>query len=218
MRVLVVDDHALFRDGIKSLLAARDMEVVGEAENGQEAVDKAAALHPDVILMDIRMPVMSGLEATRLLKARLPEVKIVILTVSEDDSDLFEAIKSGADGYLLKSLESEEFFDLLSGLPRGEAAISRPLAGKILRELARQQVGGAPQRSPDDLTEREEEILRLLAEGASNRDIAAALSISENTVKYHMKNILDKLHLQNRAQVIAYAARHHTASREPPGA
>lgn len=217
MRVLVVDDHALFRDGIKSLLAARDIEVVGEAENGREAIDKAAALRPDLVLMDIRMPVMGGLEATRLLKARLPEVKIVILTVSEDDSDLFEAIKSGADGYLLKSLESQEFFELLGGLPRGEAAISRPLAGRILRELARQGAGGGPQRSPDDLTEREEEILRLLAEGASNRDIAAALTISENTVKYHMKNILDKLHLQNRAQVIAYAAR-HTTSREAPSA
>lgn len=207
MRVMVVDDHALFRDGVKSLLAARDIEVIGEAEDGQKAIDKALALRPDVILMDIRMPVMGGLEATRILKTRMPDVKIVILTVSEDDNDLFEAIKSGADGYLLKSLESEEFFDLLGGLPRGEAAISRPLAGKILRELARREAPGAAESDPDALTEREEEVLRLLADGASNRDIAAILIISENTVKYHMRNILDKLHLRNRAQVIAYAAK-----------
>lgn len=213
MRVMVVDDHALFRDGVKSLLAARDIEVVGEAEDGQQAIDKAPALRPDVILMDIRMPVMGGLEATRILKTRMPEIKIVILTVSEDDNDLFEAIKSGADGYLLKSLESAEFFDLLGGLPRGEAAISRPLAGKILRELARREATGAPESDPDALTEREEEVLRLLADGASNRDIAAVLVISENTVKYHMRHILDKLHLRNRAQVIAYAAK--SASSRP---
>lgn len=211
MRVMVVDDHALFRDGVKSLLAARDIEIAGEAENGQKAIDKALALRPDVILMDIRMPVMGGLEATRILKTRMPGVKIVILTVSEDDNDLFEAIKGGADGYLLKSLESEEFFDLLGGLPRGEAAISRPLAGKILRELARREAPDASDGDPDTLTEREEEVLRLLADGASNRDIALVLTISENTVKYHMRNIIDKLHLRNRAQVIAYAAKSASA-------
>jgi len=208
---MVVDDHALFRDGVKSLLAARDIDIAGEAENGQQAIDRALVLRPDVILMDIRMPVMGGLEATRILKTRMPDVKIVILTVSEDDNDLFEAIKSGADGYLLKSLESEEFFDLLGGLPRGEAAISRPLAGKILRELARREAPDAQDSGPNTLTEREEEVLRLLADGASNRDIALVLTISENTVKYHMRNILDKLHLRNRAQVIAYAAKAATA-------
>lgn len=213
MRVMVVDDHALFRDGIKSLLAARNVDVVGEAEDGQKAIDKALALRPDVILMDIRMPVMGGLEATRILKTRMPDVKIVILTVSEDDNDLFEAIKSGADGYLLKSLQSEEFFDLLGGLPRGEAAISRPLAGKILRELARREAPDAADSGPATLTEREEEVLRLLADGASNRDIAQVLTISENTVKYHMRNIIDKLHLRNRAQVIAYAAKSSTSTR-----
>lgn len=206
MRVLVVDDHPLFRDGIRSLLNARDIEVVGEAENGRVGVDKALAMRPDVVLMDIKMPVMGGLEATRLLKTRQPETKIVILTVSEDDSDLFEAIKSGADGYLLKSLQSDEFFELLSGLQEGLAAIPKPLAGKILKELGKTEL---PESRPssDEPTEREREILVLLAEGKSNREIAEALVISENTVKYHMKNILDKLHLQNRAQVIAFAAK-----------
>jgi len=208
VRVMVVDDHALFRDGIKSLLAARDIELVGEARDGREAIDKAPVLRPDVILMDIRMPGMGGLEATRILKARMPDVQIVVLTVSDDDSDLFEAIKSGADGYLLKSLQSDEFFDLLGGLQRGEAAISRPLAGKILREAARRLEAGNSTSDPDALTDREEEVLRFLADGASNRDIAGALTISENTVKYHMRHILDKLHLQNRAQVIAYAAKY----------
>ena len=128
MKLLVVDDHALFRDGIRSLLTARGFEVVGEAESGAEAVAKASALEVDVILMDVRMPSMGGLEATRLIKSARPSVKIVMLTVSEDDSDLFEAIKAGADGYLLKKLRADEFFDLLEGLERGEAAIPRPLA------------------------------------------------------------------------------------------
>lgn len=207
MKVLIVDDHPLFRDGIRSLLQARKMDVVGEAENGRSGIDKALAMHPDVVLMDIRMPVMGGLEATRILKSRMPEVKIVILTVSEDDSDLFEAIKSGADGYLLKSLQSDEFFDLLSGLPDGESAIPTALAGRILKELGREQ-SQESKPAAGELTEREREILELLASGTSNREIAEALVISENTVKYHMKHIIDKLHLQNRAQVIAYAAKH----------
>ena len=124
MRVLIVDDHALFRDGISSLLKARGYQVVGEASDGQEAVVRARELRPDLVLMDIRMPQMGGLEATRLIKAEMPEIKIIILTVSDDDEDLFEAIKSGAEGYLLKNIRAEEFFALLSGVVRGEAAIS----------------------------------------------------------------------------------------------
>jgi DNA-binding NarL/FixJ family response regulator len=209
MRVLVVDDHPLFRDGIRSLLAARDVEVVGEAGDGAEALAKTRELHPDVVLMDIRMPRMGGLEATRLIKADMPETKIVILTVSDDDADLFEAIKSGADGYMLKSLESQDFFDLLTGLERGEAAVQKSLAAKILREFARRGSGEPSQGAPeDDLTDREREVLQLLAQGQSNKEIAASLYISENTVKYHTKNILDKLHLRNRAEVVAYAVRH----------
>jgi DNA-binding NarL/FixJ family response regulator len=207
MRVLLVDDHPLFRDGVRSLLEARGVQVIGEAGDGEEAVQKALQFRPDVILMDIKMPRMDGLEATRLIKARLPEVKIVILTVSDEEHMLFEAIKSGAQGYLLKDLRAEEFFDLLAGVERGEAPISRRLAGRILEEFARGRVERPEQKSQDELTEREREVLRCVSAGSSNREVAATLHISENTVKFHMKNILDKLHLRNRGQVIAYAAR-----------
>ncbi len=207
MRVLVVDDRPLVRDGIVSLLRARHLEVVGEASDGGEALALARELRPDVILMDIRMPGVGGLEATRRIKAELPDIKIVILTVSDEDADLFEAIKSGADGYLLKSLTSDEFFALLAGLPRGEAAIPPSLAMKILREFARTELAAAQALSEDALTGREEQALQLLAHGASNKEIGAALGISENTVKYHTRHILDKLHLRSRAEVIAYAAR-----------
>lgn len=208
MRVLLADDHVLFRDGIRSLLQARGIEVVGEASDGFEALEKTRQLRPDVVLMDIRMPRCNGLEATRLIKAEFPQVKIVILTVSDEDRDLFEAIKSGAQGYLLKNLRSEEFFDLLESAARGEAPISRELAGKILEEFVRAH-GGKPSRSSleEELTDREKEVLQHVAAGATNREVAAALGISENTVKFHMKNILDKLHLRNRAEVVAYAAR-----------
>lgn len=207
MRVLVADDHALFRDGIVSLLLARDIEVVAEAGDGEETVAQTRALRPDVVLMDIKMPGLNGIEATRLIKAELPDTKIVILTAFDDDDSLFEAIKSGADGYILKNLRSGEFFDLLNGLDRGEAPISPALATKILREFSRRGPNHA--RTDDDsLTDRELEVLRLVAGGAPNREIAAILDITENTVKYHLRRILDKLHLQNRAQVMAYALRH----------
>ncbi len=219
MKILVVDDRPLVRDGIVSLLRAHRQEVVGEAGDGAEAVTLARQLRPDLILMDIRMPGMGGLEATRRIKAKLPEIKIVILTVSDDDADVFEAIKSGADGYLLKSLSSEEFFALLDGLPRGEAAIPPSLAMKMLREFARSEAETAhTQASEDTLTEREEQVLQLLANGASNKEIGAALGISENTVKYHTRHILDKLHLRSRAQVIAYAARQADPTQEDRGA
>ncbi len=207
MRVLLVDDHPLFRDGVRSLLEARGVEVVGEAGDGQEALEAALRLRPDVILMDITMPRMDGLEATRLIKVRLPEVKIVILTVSDEDRTLFEAIKSGAQGYLLKDLQADEFFSLLSGIDRGEAPISRGLAGRILEEFAGHRAERTEPGAQDDLTDREWEVLRCVSSGASNREVASTLHISENTVKFHMKNILDKLHLRNRAEVVAYAAR-----------
>lgn len=206
MRILLADDHPLFRDGVRSLLEARGMLVVGEAGDGREAVDAALRLRPDVILMDITMPHMDGLEATRLIKSAAPEIKIVMLTVSDEDRMLFEAIKSGAQGYLLKNLEAREFFDLLQGVDRGEAPISRALAGRILEEFGRRTEHAGP-HPQDELTDREREVLRSASSGASNREIAGALHISENTVKFHMKNILDKLHLRSRAEVVAYAAR-----------
>ena len=206
MRVLLADDHPLFRDGLATLLRARGMEVVGEASNGLEAVEKARALKPDLVLMDVNMPQMTGLEATRIIKTERPETKIVILTVSDDDENLFEAIKSGAQGYLLKSLQSQAFFDLLNGVAQGEAPISRGLATKILGEFARHlQQDEVQAANKEDLTDREKEVLRLVAEGSTNRDIATRLNVTENTVKYHLKNILEKLHLRNRAQAVAYA-------------
>ncbi len=206
VRVLLADDHPLFRDGIASLLSARDYVVAGQAGNGAEAVRLVEELHPDLVLMDIRMPGVNGLAATRLIQAAHPEIKIVILTVSEEDDDLFEAIKSGAAGYIQKSLDSDQFFDLLDGVLRGEAGLTPVLAGKILRDYARRQ-RPSPQPAPEELTPRECEVLELVAQGATNAEIASRLAVSENTVKFHMKNILQKLHASNRAGVVAYALR-----------
>lgn len=209
MRVLIVDDHALFRDGLASLLEARGTEVVGQAAGGDEAVQKALAVRPEVILMDLKMPRGSGLAATREIRQRIPESKIIVLTASEDDQDLFEAIKSGAHGYLLKDLKADELFEMLETANRGEAAITPRLAAKILGEFARQDVTpGANRCAGNDLTEREVEVLRFLVAGKTNREIGRCLYLSENTVKYHLRNILDKLHLHNRAQVVAYAMSH----------
>lgn len=203
MRVLIADDHALFRDGIASLLAAHGYEVIGEASDGLEAVAKARGLKPDLILMDIRMPNIGGLEATRLVKAELSDTKVVILTVSDDEDDLFEAIKSGAQGYLLKNLKADAFFDLLSSVAQGDAPVSPKMASKMLSEFSRLTSGMASQQPM--LTERELDVLKLVAGGKTNKEIAAELFVSESTVKYHLRNILDRLHLENRAQVIAYA-------------
>ncbi len=209
MRVLIADDHPLFRDGLRSLLEARGIEVVGEAEDGRAAFDLAQKTHPDVVLMDLAMPEVNGLTATRLISAELPEVKVVILTASEDDANLFEAIKSGAQGFLLKNLASDQFFNLLEGVARGEPALTPGLARKLLDEFARPPSTVRPAAAPDQLTEREREVLALLVQGVtSNRELAERLVVSENTVKYHLRNILDKLHVQNRAQVVSYALRH----------
>ena len=210
MRVLIADDHALFRDGLRSLLEARGVDVLGEARNGREAVDEARRLKPDVVLMDLNMPEMNGLQATRLISVEQPETRVVILTASEDDADLFEAIKIGAQGYLLKNLASADLFRLLDGVARGEPALTPGLARKLLGEFRRPAPAPAAHvDSYQSLTEREREVLDLLVQGiTSNRELAERLVVTENTVKYHFRNILDKLHLQNRAQVVAYAARH----------
>ena len=212
MRLLIADDHPLFRDGLHSLLEARGMEVVGEARNGREAVEQARRLQPDVVLMDLNMPELNGLAATRLLSTQQPGIKVVILTASEDDADLFEAIKSGAQGYILKNLESGDFFRLLDGVARGEPALTPGLAKRLLGEFARPAPAPRPimdETGSQALTDRERDVLQLLVQGVtSNRELAERLVVSENTVKYHLRNILDKLHVQNRAQVVAYAMRH----------
>lgn len=206
MRVVIADDHALFRDGLRSLLDAHGIEVLAEARDGNEAVELARIHQPDIVLMDLMMPNVNGLAATRLISAEMPEVRVVVLTASEDDADLFEAVKSGAEGYLPKDLEAHELFSFLEGVLKGEPALTPTLARKVLGEFAKKPV--APTQ-PSNLTERERDVLELLVSGVtSNRDLAERLFISENTVKYHLRNILEKLHLNNRAQVIAYAVRH----------
>ena len=212
MRILIVDDHALVRDGIASLLRAQGYDVVGEAENGLQAIEKARALAPDLVLMDIQMPHLGGLEATRLLKAEMADLRVVILTVSDGEQDLFDAIKSGASGYLLKDLEQEEFFDSLRAVERGEAVIPRRLAGHILDEF--RALSTERNSTHLYLSEREREILRMVAVGKTRKEMARVLHLSESAIKFHMRKILDKLHLQNRAQVVAWAVQHGLSPQE----
>ena len=180
MRVLIADDHALFRDGLRSLLEAHGVNVVAEARNGREAVELARIHHPDVVLMDLTMPELGGLAATRLLTAELPAVAVVVLTASEDDADLFEAVKSGAQGFLPKDLEATRFFELLEGVTRGEPALTPGLARKVLGAFARPESGPAPQPA-DALTTREREVLELLVQGiTSNRELAERLFVREH--------------------------------------
>jgi len=209
MKILLVDDHALFLEGLENLLSARGFTIAGIACDGEQALEQARALRPDVILMDIRMPRCDGLTATRLIKAELPEIQIVMLTTSEDDEDLFEAIKSGAAGYLLKSLEGEPFFEMLNGLARGEAALTGTLAAKVLKEFATQaqRAGEAAPPPSASLTGREQQILTLAAQGLTYKEIGQALNLSEHTVKYHMGEVLRRLQLKNREQAVAYARR-----------
>ncbi len=205
---MLVDDHVLFRKGMSRLIDSQpDLEVVAEAEDGIQAVQYARRFKPDLILMDIHMPDCDGHEATRLIVNDWPEAQIVMLTVSDDDQDLFTAIRNGAIGYLVKKIEPEELFSRLRGIALGEAPISRVMAGRILREFARVDTEGPPPDSTRSLTPREREVLQLVTKGMTNKEIGAQLHIAENTVKNHLRNILEKLHLQNRAQAAAYAVR-----------
>lgn len=215
MRVLLVDDHALFLAGLASLLKAWGLQIVGQAGNGKEAIEKAHQLHPDLIFMDINMPGPNGLEATRAIKAELPETKVIMLTVSDDERDLFEAIKSGAEGYLLKNLREEEFAEFVSRVSRGEPVMSPGMAKKLLQEFAQLKQEQHRQQDEGGLTDRERQVLEQVARGLANKEIAAALYISENTVNYHTKNIVSKLHVRNRAEVIAWALEHGYTSRSP---
>lgn len=208
MRVLLVDDHPLFQEGLKNLLTARGVQVVGTARDGWEALEKARSLHPEVILMDIQMPGCDGLTATRLIKAERLDVKIVMLTMSSEDEDLFEAIQSGACGYLLKTLDTEEFFARLMEVEQGEAPLSPGLAARILQQFGEQASAGWvsedwPQREP--LTGRELEVLMLVAQGLTYKEVGEKLCLSERTIKYHMGEMVARLQVENRAQVIEYA-------------
>ncbi len=204
-RVLVADDHSLFRDGIVSLLEAGGFEVVGQFGDGQAAVEAALRLRPDVVLLDITMPVVGGLEALLQIKAAWPEAKVVMLTASDDDDSLFRASEAGASGYLLKSLKADEFLEMLGGLERGEAAMTRQTTMRLLQGMRRNAQSLAP--GADALTPQEIRLLQLMADGLSNKAIALAVSLSENTVKYHIKNILAKLGVHNRTEAAAYAIR-----------
>jgi DNA-binding NarL/FixJ family response regulator len=208
VRVLIVDDHALVRDGMASLLVAWGFQVVGQAKDGIEGVERARVLRPDLILMDINMPGMNGRDATRLIKAEMPDIKVVVVTVSDDDENLFEAIKCGAQGYILKGTPGDEVGDLLMGIAEGRPALSPGLAAKILEEFAGAR-DSRPRKAqgPDPLTEREIEILVAVSSGKTNKEIADHFTISTNTVNFHMKNIFSKLQLRNRAQAVAYAVR-----------
>jgi two-component system nitrate/nitrite response regulator NarL len=208
IRVLIADDHKLFRQGLIGLMKTREdlVEVIGEAESGEEAIRLAEECHPDVILMDIYMPQMDGLQAAKEIRTRFPEIAIVILTSSERDGHLYEAVKLGVAGYLLKDLDAAELFDLLSGVSKGEPAMTRAMAGKFLKSVANRMVD--EKKGEQALTERELYVLRLVSSGASNQEIAEKLSISVNTVKTHIKNLLEKLQLENRTQAATYALTH----------
>jgi two-component system NarL family response regulator len=207
--VLLADPHALFRRGVRLVLEDEpDIEVVGEAGEGLDAVERIVELVPDLVLMDVRMPGVSGIEATRRVREQVPSVKVAILTVSENDEDLFAAVRAGATGYLLKEVSIEELPDAVRAVARGHSLISPSMASRLLGEFnalsrrVEEQQGNAPR-----LSDRELEVLRLVARGLSNKDIATELVIAENTVKNHVRNILEKLQLRSRMEAAMYAVR-----------
>ncbi len=214
IRVLLVDDTALFRTAIAELVDAQEgLSVVGEAENGLEAVEKARALKPDVVVMDVEMPVMDGVQATRLIREQMPGVKVVMLTVSESDDHLFDAIRFGAQGYLLKNLRPAELYDLVKAVMRNEPPLSPAIAKRLLGQIrdgsALAAMPAVPEAAAETpaLTRRELEVLQLVADGLSNKEIATSLFITEGTVKNHVHNALEKLQLENRTQAAAYIVR-----------
>lgn len=215
MKLMLVDDHPLFIEGLSYLLKTYGFLISGIANSGKEALEKALLLKPDIILMDIRMPGLSGIDTLKLLKAEIPDIRIVMLTSSEEEEDLFGAIKYGASGYLLKSTGAKELVEMLHGLENGEASLPAALALRILQEIKRpaadktenmhhyeEQAANAPQ-----LTDRQLKILEMVAKGITYKEAGIALGLTERTVKYHMGNIIEALHLENRSQVIAYAAK-----------
>ena len=216
LRILLVDDHLLFRKGLARLLDSQpDFEVVGEAADGHEAVKQAEVLRPDLVLMDVRMPKCNGLEATRQLKESLPEAYVVMLTVSDDEQDLAEAVRCGADGYLLKDILPETLFQKVRGLAEGETPISRGMTGKLFHQLAQRKMPTVQPAAASMLSGRECEVLALVVVGCSNQEIAENLGIAHNTVKNHLRSILAKLGVKNRAAAAAYAVSQGLVCRVP---
>jgi len=227
IRILLVDDQPLFRKALAMLIDGQpDMTIVGEAENGLQAVEQARALQPDLVVLDVDMPVMNGVEAVRLIREQVPVAKVVMLTVSEDEDDLFDAVRYGAHGYLLKDLRPEQLYDMLRSVMRNETPLSPAIAGRVLAALRGWGTSGgmggrirsAPSTQPEGpaLTRREIEILQLVADGLSNKEIGSRLSITEGTVKNHVHNALEKLHLENRIQAAAYVVRQGMGHRPDP--
>ncbi|MBI4787693.1 MAG: response regulator transcription factor [Chloroflexi bacterium] len=205
MKLLIADDHTLFRKGLIGLLETREdlVQVVGEAATGREAIQLTEQLRPDIVLLDIYMPEGNGLEALQALKARSPKTQVVMLTSSESDVHLYQAVQLGASGYLLKNLDTSRLFEFLGGVMRGEAAMTPEMASRLLKGIAKRS--SDPDKGEEALTERELIVLRLVAVGTSNSEIAEKLCISVHTVKTHIRNILDKLQLENRTQAANYA-------------
>ena len=205
IKVLIADDHKLFRQGLISLINTRRdlVEVIGEAESGEEAIQMAKELNPDIILMDIYMPQGDGLHATKIIHEQQPEIAIIILTSSEKDGHLYEAVHLGVSGYLLKSLDADELFEMIIGVTKGEAAMTKSMAARLLKSVANRVA--EEDKGESSLTEKELLVLRLVASGDSNPEIAKSLSISVNTVKSHLKHIMEKLQLSNRTQAATYA-------------
>ena len=210
MKILLVDDNALFLEGLANLLAANDIEVVGTAASGPDAVVQARRLRPDVVLMDVQMPAGGGIEATRLITAARPAVKVVMLTVSDDDAHLFDAVKAGAAGYLLKGMAKEQFLRQLAAMAAGETPLSAGLAARIMAEFARRENERAARDQAAAktalLTARQTEILGLVAAGLIYKEIGDKLGISQAAVKYHMGEITARLQVENKAQAVAFAA------------
>ncbi len=206
IRLLLVDDQRLFREGLHTLLSSQsDMQVVGEAANGTEALHLAASLHPQVVLMDLRMPVLDGVSATRELHRSQPDCRVIILTTFDDDENIFEGLRAGAVGYLLKDTPSPNLYEAIRAAARGESFLQPSVAAKVVAEFARLSSAPPKKESWDELSDREMEIVRLLARGFSNREIAEQLIITEGTVKNHVSNILSKMGVRDRTQAVLRA-------------
>ncbi|AZV56589.1 response regulator [Clostridium sp. AWRP] len=214
MKLMLADDHLLFLEGLQYMLKTYGIEVAGTARDGGEALEKARILKPDIILMDISMPMCSGIDALKLIKAEMSYIKIVMLTASEDDSDLFDAVRYGASGYILKNTDGKELLNMLADLEKGQVTLSPHIATRILKEFGSSYIKGnifyenkLEHKNKKLLTKRQLEILKMVAKGITYKKVGETLGITERTVKYHMGRIIELLHVENRSQVIAYAAK-----------